>query len=215
MKLKILLSTTKNVVSEGISFHLKNEPAITFLDWVTNPTELQKKYNELEPDCIVVGATLFGDRTVPSLRDFMRVNPSANLMLMSSLFVTRQFVKQVLDTGIKGIFLTPFSEYDHLIHGIRCVADGRAYICRKSTELIIGDIFHQEKRPNGSDELSAREKQIVRLIAESHSSKEIAGILSISPATVDVHRRNLMRKIGVKKVADITKYAIRSEMIFV
>lgn len=214
MKIKILLSTTKNVVSEGISFRLKNEPAITFSDWVTDPTELQKKYDELTPDCLMVGETLFGDRTVPRLRDFMRVNPIANLLLLSST-ATRQFVKQVLDTGAKGIFLSPFSEYDHLMHGIKCVADGRTYICRKSTELIIGDIFQQKISPKESNELSAREKQIVRLIAEAHSSKEIALILSISPATVDVHRRNLMRKIGVNKAADITKYAIRSEMIFV
>lgn len=144
----------------------------------------------------------------------MRVNPIANLLLLSST-ATRQFVKQVLDTGAKGIFLSPFSEYDHLMHGIKCVADGRTYICRKSTELIIGDIFQQKISPKESNELSAREKQIVRLIAEAHSSKEIALILSISPATVDVHRRNLMRKIGVNKAADITKYAIRSEMIFV
>lgn len=144
----------------------------------------------------------------------MNKNPDANVLLLS-LSSTKQYVKQILDTGVKGIYSSPFSEFEHLIFGIQCVANGRTYLCNKSTEVMVGDFFEQKLNSIESDVLSPRQKKIIQLIADGYSSKEIAAILLISPSTVDVHRRNIMRKLDLHKVADLTKYAIRSEMIFV
>ena len=214
MKIDTLFAASKNIISEGIISRLKNEPILNVSGWVTDVVDLQQMYDDTKPDCLLIGVTLYGARIVPELRGFMHKNPDANLLLIS-LSSGKEYVKQILDTGVKGIYVSPFSEYDHLVFGIQCVANGRTYLCNRSTEVMIGDIFEQKIKTNESEELSAREKQITQLIAEGYSSKEIAAILLIAPGTVDVHRRNLMRKLGLHKAADITKYAIKSEMIFV
>ena len=104
-----------------------------------------------------------------------------------------------------------YADFDELFAAIRAVGCGHAYLCQKSTEMLLGGLFNRNT-PNHNEPLSKREKQVIRLISDGRSSKEIARILDISPRTVEVHRRNMMRKIGVHKTAELTRYAIRSQL---
>jgi two-component system NarL family response regulator len=99
---------------------------------------------------------------------------------------------------------------------IRAAASGRAYLCQSAAT----EMMESVRKSRAGDitvrsHLGGREEQVLRLIADGYSSKEIARNLQIAPSTVEVHRRNIMRKVGLHKVADLTRYAIRNQMVSV
>lgn len=214
METKVLIATTKNITSEGVVNRLSTEPTLNLMGWVTDGSELQEAYEKHKPDCLIIGITLFGERTSEKIRALKLKNPNAKLFLIS-FYISQSFVRQMLDAGFKGIFSSSNSTYDHLIFGLKTVAKNQSFLCRQSTELMLGTLFNPKSFNSEGNELSEREQQIASLIADGKSSKEIARRLSIAQSTVDVHRRNIMRKIGVHKSTEITKYAIQKELIFV
>jgi two-component system NarL family response regulator len=108
------------------------------------------------------------------------------------------------------------SSIDELMSAVRAAASGRVYLCQSAASEMM-DCFRNIRSGDGPAKslLGTREEQVLRLIADGYSSKEIARNLLIAPSTVEVHRRNIMRKIGLHKVADLTRYAIRNQMVAV
>ena len=97
---------------------------------------------------------------------------------------------------------------------IRAAAEGRFYLCQEASETVMTCMVTKKSEEiKITTRLCSREEQVLRLIADGYSSKEIAQQLGISPSTVEVHRRNIMRKVGLHKVAELTRYAIRSSLI--
>jgi two-component system NarL family response regulator len=122
---------------------------------------------------------------------------------------------EILDTGAKA-YVSTTSSVDELMSAIRAAASGRVYLCQSAASEMV-DCFRKVSsgdRP-AKNLLGNREEQVLRQIADGYSSKEIARNLLIAPSTVEVHRRNIMRKIGLHKVADLTRYAIRHHMVSV
>lgn len=214
MVTRVLFATTKNITSGGVANCLADEKDIELVSWITEPDELQQAFEAYRPDCLIIGVNLFGKETVGNLNDFIVQNPSADILVITSQ-ISRKFIQDVMEAGAKGIVFAPNADYGQLLNAVRCVASGRTYLCRDCTEEMLGGLFRQEREDTACTELSGREKQIVRLIAEGQTCKQIAKVLAISPATVEVHRRNIMRKIGVHKSVEITKYAIKTELLSV
>jgi len=124
-------------------------------------------------------------------------------------------VNDVLQAGVMG-YIEKSSGMDELMAAIRAAAAGRVYLCPRAAYEMVSQVL--KVSPVSSPEkvtLGAREEQVLRLIADGYSSKEIARKLFISPNTVDVHRRNIMRKTGLHKAADLTRYAICKQMVSV
>jgi two-component system NarL family response regulator len=127
----------------------------------------------------------------------------------------RHAIIEILDAGAKGYVATT-SSIDELIAAIRAAAAGRVYLCQTAA----GEMMASVRKFRAGDgqvrgALGGREEQVLRLVADGLSSKEIARNLQIAPSTVEVHRRNIMRKVGLHKVADLTRYAIRNQMVSV
>jgi two-component system NarL family response regulator len=127
----------------------------------------------------------------------------------------RHAIIEILDAGAKGYVATT-SSIDELIAAIRAAAAGRVYLCQTAA----GEMMASVRKFRAGDGLArgalgGREEQVLRLVADGLSSKEIARNLQIAPSTVEVHRRNIMRKVGLHKVADLTRYAIRNQMVSV
>jgi two-component system NarL family response regulator len=127
----------------------------------------------------------------------------------------RHAIIEILDAGAKGYVATT-SSIDELIAAIRAAAAGRVYLCQTAASEMMASV-RKFRAGDGlvRGALGGREEQVLRLIADGFSSKEIARNLQIAPSTVEVHRRNIMRKVGLHKVADLTRYAIRNQMVSV
>jgi two-component system NarL family response regulator len=135
-------------------------------------------------------------------------------VLALSTYLDRRIVQQMLDAGANGYIIKSAAGAE-LKEGIRSVADGRRYVCSEVATLMADSLRGQHSSPGKvqARALSRRELQVATLLAEGRSTPEIAAKLNISPGTVDVHRRNLMKKLEVHNVVELTKHAIRIGLI--
>jgi len=95
--------------------------------------------------------------------------------------------------------------------GLRTMADGKTYLCTKIAKVVFADYINLLTNPKADtpDGLTSREREVLQLVAEGHTTKEIARVLHLSPKTVDSHREHIMEKLSIRNVAGLTKYAIR------
>jgi len=119
---------------------------------------------------------------------------------------------QMMQAGASS-FVSTQSSMDELLQAIRAAASGRSYLCSSASSLMVDSLRRGRSTESPRGQLGEREEQVLCLIADGFSSKEIARNLQIAPSTVEVHRRNIMRKVGLHKVADLTRYAIRNQMV--
>ena len=203
MEKRILLITKKHIISEGVANRIAADHRLKIVYWATEEEMIQDAYESYAPNCLILCAAFFAPNTGLKIKDFILKNPNANILVVSGK-IDHQFVDDVLGSGAKGIISPVISNLNRLIESIHSIADGSPANYRDSPTAIL---HNWGMRDNGNQLITDREKEIIKLIAESKSSKEIAKDLQITPATVDVHRRNIMKKLGVNKAAEITKYA--------
>lgn len=211
MKKNILIAYRKHMISEGLSMRLNLEPDITVVGWAKEVNQFESLYAEHKPDSILICSQFQGLRTPKYICDFASLNESAKFLVVSDS-VERHLIVEFMESGARGFVSPAHGELDEMMAALRSVSNGGTYVCQKATENLLGGLFNRNQSIE-NEILSEREKQVVRLVSDGQSSKEIGRILDISPSTVEVHRRNIMRKIGAHKTADITRYAIRSQLV--
>jgi len=207
---KLLIASRRHINSEGVFLRLSQEPDIHVAEWIYEERRFEKTYIEHQPTVVIMCDSFSERHTGQFIRQFKGDHKEANILVASNT-IDRQLIMEFMESGAKGFLAMQYADFDELFAAIRAVGCGHAYLCQKSTETLLGGLFNRNT-PNHNEPLSKREKQVIRLISDGRSSKEIARILDISPRTVEVHRRNMMRKIGVHKTAELTRYAIRSQL---
>lgn len=214
MTIRVLLSSKHKVVSEGIAAVLRTHPDIQVVGMAETDEKTQTLCSELAPHVVLIGMHANNQQDL-SLVHKLQVSQSRPHLVTFSGDSDRHAIIEILDAGAKGYVATT-SSMDELIAAIRAAAAGRVYLCQTAA----GEMMASVRKFRAGDglirgALGGREEQVLRLIADGFSSKEIARNLQIAPSTVEVHRRNIMRKVGLHKVADLTRYAIRNQMVSV
>jgi two-component system NarL family response regulator len=214
MSIRVLLSSKHTVISEGIAALLRTHPDMNVVGISDNGQTTHALCHTEEPDVVLIG-TQANDAQGLQLMQEMAVQQPARSVVAFSIDSNRHSVIEILDAGAKA-YVSTTSSIDELLSAIRSAASGRVYLCQSAASEMMHSFrkFGTGVRPV-KDHLGDREEQVLRLIADGYSSKEIARNLLIAPSTVEVHRRNIMRKIGLHKVADLTRYAIRNQMVSV
>jgi DNA-binding NarL/FixJ family response regulator len=126
-----------------------------------------------------------------------------------SMHADRQFVQGMLRAGATG-YLLKDSAFEELADAVRRVADGQVYLSPAIAGVVVESLQSDSGNGQSDDTLTAREREVLQLMSEGHSTKEIARQLHISVKTVETHRRHVMRKLDIFSVAELTKYAIRN-----
>lgn len=214
MSIRVLLSSKHKVVSEGIAAVLRTHQDINLVGMSDNGDLTNTMCDQFDPDVVLIGMHANDSDDLALMHQIAKHQPGKNMVAFSG-DSDRNSIIEILDAGAKA-YVSTTSTIDELMSAIRSAASGRLYLCQTAaTEMM------ESVRKGRSGEISVkghlgdREEQVLRLIADGYSSKEIARNLSIAPSTVEVHRRNIMRKIGLHKVADLTRYAIRNQMVSV
>jgi DNA-binding NarL/FixJ family response regulator len=203
-----IMIAKKNVISEGIANQIAACTDIKIVDWVTEAELIHDAYRSLNPNCIILSGAFFSQDTGRTIKAFIQQNPDANILVVSNN-IDRQFVNEVMESGARGIISPAFSTFDRLANSIRTASYSKNINYQES----VTEIHHISSIHDDQNELmTIREIEIIKTIASGWSSKEIAKIFDISPATVDVHKRNIMKKLGVNNAVEITKYAIKSSI---
>jgi two-component system NarL family response regulator len=214
MSIRVLLSSKHNVVSEGIAAVLRTHSDMDVVGVSDNNAQTNALCDTVEPDVVLIGMDARDDENLALMHQMSQYRPSPSMVAFSG-GSDRHSIIEILDAGATG-YVSTTSSIDELMSAIRAAAMGRAYLCQAAASEMMASVrCARAGQSTTQGLLGRREEQVLRLIADGYSSKEIARNLAIAPSTVEVHRRNIMRKIGLHKVADLTRYAIRNQMVSV
>jgi DNA-binding NarL/FixJ family response regulator len=209
MTIRVLLADDHKIVREGLRSILEKEPDIEVIAMGENGRAALQLAGELRPDVAVIDIAMPEMNGIEAIRRIRCETPGIR-MLALSMHSARRFVVEALSAGAKGYILKDCAS-EELVRAIRVVAGNETYLSPKITGIIVKDYVKRlpESQSTSNSLLSNREREVLQLIAEGQSTKEIAFDLGVSVKTVETHRQQVMRKLHLHNVAELTRYAIR------
>jgi len=209
MKLRILLVDDHAILREGLRALLEEDPELIVAGEACNGAEAVRLAAELQPDLVIMDLTMPIMNGIDATREITKNHPNIKVLALS-MENDRTFVVEVLKSGASGYLLkeTAFAE---LLEAVYSVGSGETYLPKKITTLLIKEFLQcipEEVNPV-YERLSSREREILQLIADGRSTKEIAHQLDVSLKTVDNQRYGIMQKLQLFSIAELTKFAVR------
>jgi len=194
---------------EGLRGLLEKETDMVVMGDTGTADEAVQLAARLNPDVIIMDINMPDMNGIEATRRILAEDPAKRVLVLS-LESDRRFIVEVLEAGAKGYVLKD-SCFEDLATAIRIIAAGDAYICTKITELIVKDYMQRvtDKIPLTFAILTQRERETIQLIADGKNTKEIAAAFGVSVQTTEVHRHNIMKKLNLYSIAELTKYAVR------
>jgi two-component system NarL family response regulator len=209
MSIRILLVDDHQMMRDGLRSILDLEDGLDVVGEAGNGYEAVEKAEALRPSVVVMDIGMKDLNGVEATRQIMAQNPQAKVIALST-HSDESYVLSMLEAGASGYVLKD-AAVEEMRLAIRAVVGGRHYLSPGITGTVVASRVRGPAQDGASvsSRLGARERQILQLLAEGHTSSEIARKLHVATSTVDSHRRNIMRKLGLHSVAELTKFAIR------
>ena len=212
--IKVLIAEDHLMVRAGLRALLEKASDIYVIGEASNGQEAIAMTQELKPDVLIMDIMMPRMNGIQAAENIRDLKLPTNILILS-MYSDAGFVHQALQYGVKGYVLKS-SVSDELLRAIRTVANGQAYLSGPISELIVESTFNPlpaGKDNNPISSLSPREKEILQLIAEEHTSSEIAKLLFISEKTVEKHRAKLMEKLNVRNLAGLVRMAVKYRLV--
>ncbi len=212
MGIRILIADDHAIVRAGIRALLQLYPDFEVVGEAADSHEAILQTRRLQPDIVLMDIGMPGMDGLAATREIVRVAPRARVLILSQ-HENREYVMPALRAGASGYVLKRAPD-ETLIRAIRAVYAGETYMDPRLTDLLVEEVRRSGEGPTDPLEtLSEREREILVLLAQGKSYQEIAQTLFISVKTVDFHRANLMRKLGLKNRAELVQFAMRRGLI--
>ena len=207
--IRVLLVDDHELMREGLRSILERESDVEVVGEAASGRAALELARTLEPDVVVMDVAMKDSNGIEATRQLRSAVPNLKVIALSSHSDSR-YVNAMLDAGACGYVLKS-NAYDDLRRALAAAQQGKNYLCADVTESVVGASLRQPGLGSVplQASLSPREKEVLQLLAEGHSSPAIAQRLYIATTTVETHRRNIMHKLRINSVADLTKYAIR------
>jgi DNA-binding NarL/FixJ family response regulator len=213
MSVRVLLVDDHVMFRQALRVLLENAPDMEIVGEAGDGSQVEDLVNRLEPDVVVIDVAMPIVGGTEATAGVMRRHPQLKVIALSAS-VQKRFVLEMLDAGVLG-YISKLNAGEELLHAIRQVSRGERYLCTEASATLI-EVSQRNKnegRGRENTRLGRREREILCLLADGKTTPTIAETLHIAPSTVTVHRRNIMRKVDLHNVADLTKYAIREGII--
>lgn len=210
MTIRVLLVEDHRLVREALRDTLAKEPDIAIVGEAGDGRTALDLAARIVPDVVVLDIALPDLNGIEVAARLLDLRPATRIVALSA-YTDKRFVAEMLRAGASG-YVTKSAAGTELVRAIRAVADGQGYLCPEVAGALVSEV-RRAGRAGGPVPLGRREREVVRLVAEGRRSAEIAEQLNISIATVEVHRRNILRKLGLRTVAELTRYAIREGLV--
>jgi DNA-binding NarL/FixJ family response regulator len=212
--IRVLLADDHGVVRKGLRFLLSQDPAIEIVGEAEDGREAVRLAAELLPSIIIMDIAMPQLNGLDAAAQITKSNPKAAVIVLS-MYSDEEFLIRALTAGAKGYLLKDSAEAD-VLRAVHAVAQGRTYFTPSIAHTLIEDYMrrlNQEGIQDSYDLLTDREREVLQLLAEGRSNKEVAALLGLSIHTVDTHRTNFMQKLGLHNTAEIVIYAMRKKII--
>lgn len=206
-KIRVLLADSRRLVREGICALLERFPDIKVTGATDEGQAAVKLVKALAPDVVLLNLTSATQGSRSLIAALRSSCPRSRVIALTHSPGT-EFIQEILSAGAAGC-LTKDCASDELLAAIRTVFQSKVYLSPPIAEAVVSGYVLRGRSPSRAVGLSAREKQILRLIADGANTKKIAAAVGVSAKTVETHRRRMMQKLGVHSIAELTKYALR------
>lgn len=207
MTIRVLLVDDHELMREGLRSILEGEADVEVVGEAANGRLATELARSLSPDVVVMDVVMKDLNGIEATRRIRTECPEARVVALSSHSDSR-YVAAILEAGACGYVLKG-NAYDSLRRALDAACQGKTYLCPDVTEAVVGASLRGGSPDSDRASLSPREREVLQLLAEGLTSPQIARKLFVATNTVETHRRNVMRKLGIHSVADLTKYAIR------
>jgi DNA-binding NarL/FixJ family response regulator len=213
MTLRVLLVDDHELMRQGLRSILEREEEVEVVGEAARGREALELARTLEPDVVIMDVAMQDLNGIETTRRIRAECPRVKVLALSSHSDAR-YVTAMLDAGACGYVLKA-NAYDDLRRALDAVSRGRSYLCADVTDAVVGAARRgtESTRTASRAPLSGREREVLQLLAEGLSSPQISQRLYVATSTIETHRRNIARKLGLHGVADLTKYAIREGLI--
>ncbi len=213
-KLRIFLGDDHRVVRQGFRKILEERPDWEVVGEASDGREAVKQVLALKPDVAVLDIGMPLLNGIEVTRQIARHAPRVRVLILS-MHLNEAYVTRALQAGATGYLLKDSADMDLLL-GVQSVADGKSFFSPAVAKVMLDDYVRHLAAKGVADRyesLSEREREIFQLVAEGHSNKDIAELLSLSPTTVETHRAHILQKLDVHNTAELVLYAVRRGVI--
>jgi two-component system response regulator NreC len=210
MAIRVIVVDDHGVLREGLRLLIEQREGLELVGEAEDGRKAVEIVAELKPDIVLMDVSMPGLNGIEAARQILHDNNNVKVLALSA-YSNKRFVTEMLKLGASGYILKD-SASSELVRAIETIAGGDNYLCPKAASLVIEDYKQNSKAfANHSplDGLTAKERELLQLLAEGISTKEAARLLSVSVKTTDARRRETMNKLGISSMAELTKFAIR------
>lgn len=211
--IRILLADDHDLFLEGLSELIRKVPDLELVGQARDGLQAMEQTAMMMPDVILMDMTMPRLNGIQATRQIHEKFPDVRVLVLS-MHDNQEFIVESLRAGARGYILKDCAS-EELCRAIRCVVVGQYYLSPELLPVLIEDYLRllQSRKAEAESPLSSREQEILKLLVEGLSSKQIASQLSISKNTVDTHRRRILDKVGCNNLAELTRYALRDGIL--
>ncbi len=213
-KIRILVADDHGIVRKGLRFLLDRQPGMEVVGEACEGREAVKLCEELSPNIVIMDVAMPKLNGVEATSQIIKSNPATGIVILS-MHADESYLVRALSAGAKGYLLKDSAE-DEIVRAVEVVSQGRPFFSPQIAQSLLEDYvrgMQQRGVQDSYDLLTDREREVLQLLAEGKSNKEVATILDLSTYTVETHRTNLMHKLNLHNTAEIVLYAVRKKII--
>ncbi|HLI84387.1 MAG TPA: response regulator transcription factor [Bryobacteraceae bacterium] len=214
MNFRVLIADDHGIVRQGLRALLEKSPEIAVVGEASDGREAVRLAAELHPNIVVMDIAMPMLNGVDATSQILGRDPEIKVIILS-MHSDESYILRALSAGAKGYLLKDSAEGD-ILPAVQTVAKGRPYFSPVIASTLLDEYLQTMKKNKVRDSydlLTEREKEVLQLLAEGKSNKEVAGLLNLSPYTIESHRTSLMQKLNLHNTAEIVLYAVRKNII--
>lgn len=213
--LRILIADDHDLVRRGLKSLLESRVGWNVCAEAHTGREAVEMAGETKPDVVILDISMPELNGVEAARRIRKVSPNTEILILS-IHYSDQLIRDILEAGVRGYVVKSDSDRD-LILALETLANHKPFLTSKATEMMLTNFNQPGFRPDFEEitnhRLTSREREIVQMLSEGKSSKEVASALGISVKTAETHRANIMRKLEMHSVTELVRYAVRNQII--
>ncbi len=214
MKIRILLADDHTILRAGLRMMLNAQPDFEVVGEAQDGRQAIQEAQKLQPDVILMDITMPDMNGIEATRQIKKLLPETKVLVLT-MHEHDEYVFQALRAGASGYMLKEAADTD-LISALRVIQNGQFYLSPTAQSVMVGDYLQRVRTGEEKDSysnLTEREREILKLVAEGYTNNQIAERLIISPKTVDTHRTHVMDKLNLHSRAELVKYAMRRGLL--
>jgi DNA-binding NarL/FixJ family response regulator len=216
MKLRILIADDHEVVRRGLCTLLQTQEGWEVCGEAKDGREAVEKAKQVRPDVVILDVGMPNLNGLAATRQLIQQNPQQKVIVLT-ITDSDQVIREALDAGARGFVLKSDAARD-LISAVEALQHNRMFFTPRVNDMVLAGFLDRGRNGSNGESpklptLTSREREVIQLLAEGKSSKEVASLLNLSTKTAETHRSNIMRKLDIHSIRDLVVYAVKNDII--